>query len=454
MARNSQALGYFNLFSLAAMPNRYPARTPHREWEYDDFLFTTSFAPEKRRMLPFSAIHLGKYGVNWDSRVSGQYKKRERGDETLNGGRPMRDFPANRKGGVAAVLGYFPEGRWQGVTRGFSRVILVDEFRIHPTGGDPMVEADRKVLRRILEKQVSGRKGVEFFGRHTFANVSNIPDRSLSLLYLPGKASPEWLCSVLPHWLPKVREGGVFCGDAYGLPHWPDATYSLAMLLGPPDEMSGDGRWRKRYRARARPLPGEREGNPDENDGIIVLSGGIGSTESLLLSIHSVRKHWAGPVQVWHQGIEDESLRMVCTRLGIEFFPVCSKIRATDEFTSEACQGAGFRRTLILKPGHVLIGNPQFDRGSDREAGNGNVPLLVSRNGDLMTVRPAAFMTGAEFDRTKDETILLRRKGVRRIFLLFSPSPEVIRSLKPTQMRKYSPDPFLPSKSNTTKTAP
>ncbi len=181
VARNSQALGYFNLFSLAAAPNRYPIRTTESMAQHDDYLFTTSFAPGKRRMLPFSALHLGKYGVNWASRVSGQYEKRER-DAALNAGRVKPDFAADQREGVAAVLGYYPEGRWQDVTLGFSRVILTDELRIHALGGDPMVEADRKVLRRIFEKQDFERKGVEFLGSHTVENVAKIPDGSLSLL--------------------------------------------------------------------------------------------------------------------------------------------------------------------------------------------------------------------------------------------------------------------------------
>ena len=303
-------------------------------------------------MLPFSAIHLGKYGVNWHARVSEHFEKRERVAGTRNGGDAVQDFPMGRKEGVAVVLGYFPEGRWQGVTRGFSRVILVDEFRIHSTGGDGMVETDRMILRGILARQVSERREVEFLGAHTVENVAKIPDGSLNLLYLPGEASPAWLCSVLPHWLPKLREGGMICGDAYGLPHWPDATYSLAILLGSPDELAGDGRWRKQYRADARPLRGVRGGNPGEDDGIVVLSGGVGSAESLLLSIHSVRRHWNRPVQVWHQGLEDESLRMVCTRLGDRV--LCGLLQ-------NSCNGGIHKRSVS---GSGFPANSRFETGA------------------------------------------------------------------------------------------
>ena len=199
----------------------------------------------------------------------------------------------------------------------------------------------------------------------------------------------------------------MICGDAYGLPHWPDATYTLAILLGIPDELAKDGCWRKRYRASARPLPRVRGDGSEEGDGIIVLSGGTGSMESLLMSVHSVRKHWSGSIQVWHQGPEDESLRLVCTRLGIEFFPICAKIRATEEFTNEACHGTRFRRTLILKPGQVLIGSPQFENGSDPVVRDRTGPMLVSRTDQIFTLRSGACIAGAEFDETREETILL-----------------------------------------------
>ena len=58
VARNSQAIGYFNLFSLDALPNRYPVRMGKEGSAHDDFLFTTSFLPSTRRVLPFTAIHL------------------------------------------------------------------------------------------------------------------------------------------------------------------------------------------------------------------------------------------------------------------------------------------------------------------------------------------------------------------------------------------------------------
>ncbi len=137
----------------------------------------------------------------------------------------------------AAVIGYFPGGRLQAVTREFSTVYLVDYFCVHVPSGSTMIEGEQSVLRRHFDEQTAGDVRLRNLGVHSVEDVALIADGSLDLLYIPGEVAPEWLSRALPHWLPMMREGGVICGDVYGLPHWPDATYTIALLPGTPERV-------------------------------------------------------------------------------------------------------------------------------------------------------------------------------------------------------------------------
>lgn len=179
-------------------------------------------------------------------------------------------------------MGYFPGGRWREVAAGFERVWLVDHFQVHAASGDAMGEADRAVLRRLFAEEVksigtqasslwggqassvppagggagrmhAGRTGwkpvFHLLGAHSAGNVARIPDGSLDLLYLAGEVAPDWLATALRHWMPKLRDGAVVCGDLFGLPHWREATFSLSLLVGAPDGVAADGFWWKRMSA-------------------------------------------------------------------------------------------------------------------------------------------------------------------------------------------------------------
>lgn len=423
-ARHSQALGYLNLFSLEALPNRYPVRTTEGIWEHDDYLFTESFAPEKRRPLPFTVLHVGKIGANWGGRVTERYVARAAkvdGSGLMGDGcdasavveiHQLSTFN-HQPCRAAAVIGYFPGGRWQEVTRGFGSVVLVDHFGVHSVSGDGMVEADRVALRGIFAREMEGRGGIQMLGAHGVENVGRVADGSLDLLYIPGEVSPESLCTMLPYWLPKLRDGATICGDAYGLPHWPDATYSVALLFGTPEVVGADGHWRKEYRVGARPLPPFCEKDGSERDGLVVVSEGSGAVEALLLTIHSARKHWNGPIQLWRawhgwqRGSEDESLRIVCARLGVEFLPMCGAVPTGRNLVEDACVGAPFARTLVLKPGHLLLGAPQFSGAAGLVAMEEGGPLLVRRDGDSFTVQPGASVGVAAFAGGESESILV-----------------------------------------------
>ena len=391
VARNSQAIGYFNLFSLEALPNRYPVRTGLEGAAHDDFLFTTSFAPGKRRVLPFTAIHLGIYGPNWGGRITPRWETR-RNDEgeaveccdlsqpspsglvrvrlsedsdgslhTDGGGGQVRSPKAGTSSSsprsstpVAAVIGYFPGGGWQEVTRGFFTVYLVDHFCVHVPSGSGMIEGERTVLRRHFDGQTAGDSRLRNLGVHSVDNVNAIPDGSLDLLYIPGEVAPEWLCRALPHWLPKMREGGVICGDVYGLPHWPDATYTIALLLGTPERVE-DGRWWKTFHRERCAVPLVNEG--DGRRAVVFVNTGTGSLEQLSLSLFAARKHWDGWLVVMHHGEENESLRILCARLGVDLVHASlEEMPDWDELLEECAKSPPCPVSMLMLPWHLPAG--------------------------------------------------------------------------------------------------
>ena len=443
-ARNSQALGYFNLFSLAAAPNRYVNRTSEPEWEHDDYLFTTSFSVESRRTLPFTVLHLGKFGVNWHGRLSERYVTRKAGEGIcaskersamarkgaggIGTGRSSllaTSPPPGCGAGTMVMLGFFPGEPLREIAEKFSKIILVDEFRLQACGFDPIVEADRAFLRGLAAEQLKVAQTVELLRAHTTEAVAAIPAKSVDGLFIAGEASAESLCSALPHWLPKLRDGALIFGEAYGLPHFPDATYALTLLVGTPDEISPGGGWRKRYQ-RGQRLAGPIGAQTSATrDGIIIMSGDAEPTEALLMTLYAARKHWHGLVELWHPGAEDVSLRLVCERLQFALISIPAEdygFRSTDNtrgewwkelrtasVDAESCTGfaklvrdvcihSPFERALLLRVGDILIASPRFERAGEVQGEGEMGPLLVTRNADVLAVSSAAFAAGCDYD--------------------------------------------------------
>ena len=90
---------------------------------------------------------------------------------------------------TAAVIGYFPGNRWRDVVKVGAKVWLVDQFQVHAKSGDPVVEADRAVLRGLFEKETAGMSNLTLAGAHGVEELAAIQDDSLDLLYLPGEVA-------------------------------------------------------------------------------------------------------------------------------------------------------------------------------------------------------------------------------------------------------------------------
>jgi hypothetical protein len=352
VSRYSQALGYFNLFAMDASPNRYPPRQAGNIVHHDDWLFTTSFAEANRAILPFTVIHTGPYALNWDGRVSPQFSKNGI-DDGLKSSTDI--FPAAPIGSAAAVIGYFPGGRWLELTQNCSNVYLFDQYAIHATSGDPMVEADRLSLRRLMDIEIADAQNLFLCGSHSVAGLAQIPDGSLDLLYLPGELSSDWLCTALPHWLVKLKNNGVICGDQYGILHWPEATHSIALIFGTP-ETGPAGFWWTRFSTEnwAHMLPPVCRDSA--TDGVCFVNAGGERLQELFLSLYTFRKHWAGAIQVWHHGEESDPLRIACCQLGVELRHVSANAKNPEELLEEACLISPFRCGLFLLPGSLAVG--------------------------------------------------------------------------------------------------
>jgi hypothetical protein len=116
-----------------------------------------------------------------------------------------------------------------------------------------------------------------------------IADRSLDAIYLPGEASVERLAAGLPLWRRKLRQDGVICGDLYGRPHWPEASFAIAQLIGTPDGVAQSGFWHKRIDPAALPAAPETPRTP-----CVVLVNPPGDLERTLVSLHAMRQQWPG----------------------------------------------------------------------------------------------------------------------------------------------------------------
>jgi hypothetical protein len=422
VARNSNIIGYFNLFSLEAAPNRYPARKPRdRGGSHDDYRFAVSFDDDHRQFLPMTVIHAGWPGVNWGGRKAPAY---ERGEPSTSNAQRSTSNEEGAPGGfyqslitdhqspgsAAAMVGYFPGGRWRELAKRFSRVWLVDHFQVHAPSGHPLWEADRTVLRRLFAEETAGMTHLELLRAHSVQNLAKIPDGSLDLLYLPGEVAPDWLTTALRHWRPKLRDGALVCGDLYGLPHWPEATYSLSLLTGAPDGVEADGFWWKRMRVEDWKLaaPEDRDADHSKQDGVVLANRSKETLEKLLLTLHSVSRHWAGPVAVYHWGDEDPSLTIACGRLGVELWNVGEEPEDEDTaaWIEEVAAIQPFRRALLLQPGMIAV-RPLaavFDGSAIIAEETVEMPLLAEREAAPLGVRA---VSAARFSGEAGESPIL-----------------------------------------------
>jgi|GEM_PF-487003 len=384
VSRYSQALGFFNLFHLGTHPNRYPVRKPGLNG-HDDWLFTTSFLEQRRKTLPFTVIHVGPAAENWGGRISKRYHATEEAPAGKATDFPssLVNSPPHPSSSRAAVIGYFPGGKWKALLPVFSQIYLVDHFSIGSISGDPMREADRAVLRKLVSEEIAAAENVTILTPHSISSLAQVPDGSLDVLYFTGEISSDWLCSALPHWLPKLKEHGMICGDLYGLPHWPEATFTIALSLGVPARAAGgDFWWLQRSQIPRKALA--EYSHEDEGDGVVILHVGNDHLDALLLSLYACRQQWKGRIEVWHGGAQDESLRILAAKLEATLRLFCPGTGDIAELLAEAGQSSRFQRSLFLTSGMLPLEPLErvFSEDPMAQSPPPGAPRYVQRQGD------------------------------------------------------------------------
>ncbi len=413
--RHSAVIGYFNLFSLEHTNNRYPETNRPCNGIHDDYLFFDSFGYGNHAVLPLTVIHTGPPSTNWSGRVAGAFVGRLAVQKDCSVIIPVRrvELPAGIDG-TAAVIGYYPGmdlARWAGP---FDRLYLVDHFQVHCPSADPTNEANRQVLRRLWAEEHGTEQRFTLLGVHSARNIDQIPDNSLDLLYLSGEVTPDWLVPALPHWERKLKDGAIVCGDLFGLPHWPDSTYAISLMIGVPDFVAASGFWWTRVQAKhlhcgtALTKPDNSPGSPvpcndrhrgllhiacDGKRGIVYINVGAEHLATLLISMYSLRQHWTGAIAIYHWGEDQQSLRIAAARCAVMLYEVGS-----DTLYTEDILNARLEEVLAISPSDKAIYLPSatvvtgpveklFEPADGQAKLEASRPLLASRSGGAVAIR-------------------------------------------------------------------
>jgi hypothetical protein len=288
---------------------------------HDDSCFTELFPANLRRTLSMSALHAGAPGVNWNSRASTNYSSTtlpvERHDLSTDLANVLDQNYCNSSF-TAVMIGYYPGGLASQLARRAKRLYMIDQFRIHHDTSNPMLRADRATLRACLNEELDTFGTAVFLGAHSADNIATISDGSVDFLYLTGAIPSvcETLIEALPKWLPKLSQDAIICGDSFAHSEWATGVTALFWLFGKPDHVETSGFWWKRLTPEIRNLHRRSDPTPDEKqNGVILVHVKEGDIEPLLLSIHSARAHWDGPIKVYYRGKDADPLRLACWRL-------------------------------------------------------------------------------------------------------------------------------------------
>src|SRR4030095_15193792 len=99
--------------------------------------------------------------------------------------------------GRIAIVGYYPGMQVNKWLPNCDHVDLIDQFQIHVPSADPLVEADRSVLRALWDGETRGLDNLYQLGPHGTTALAKIPPRSIDTIYFPGENSPHCLVSYL-----------------------------------------------------------------------------------------------------------------------------------------------------------------------------------------------------------------------------------------------------------------
>lgn len=312
-------IGYFNLFHLSQQHNRYPEDTSDDASTYD-LIFSDLYPAARRRYLPFVCLHAGDTTQNWRGRTT---------DPFLNGP-ALRPAHANSTEEIAVLFGgpgthAVQMGCFRGepggtLARHFDRVTVIDHWGLTARAVSQPMEIDLNILCARYREETAGLSNVTPPLEHSDEVLTAIPDRSVDLLWLTAEPEYDFLLKLLPAWLKKLKPGGGIAGGFHDPELLPGPSRLIHLLLGAPDQSFPDMQWVKRiadpesFLQRLLPPPA-----PHTERGVVYVASGEPDVESLLVSLHSLQRHWQGPVCVINAGDESPSLCLACARLGVMF---------------------------------------------------------------------------------------------------------------------------------------
>lgn len=400
LQRNSQPIGYFNLFHLEHYPNRYPTSPITRNGVHDDWLFTESFPTHLRQVIPLTAIHTGPINSNWTTRVSAPFAQEKQSEDI----EILQVLPQHiKRESTLAVLGYYPGGKWLTLADGFRHTYLVDHYKIHTDSKSAILDADRSTLRSLLQRDVSLLKNTTYLA-HSVQDLEKIDDRSIDVLYLTGEVLFDWLSHALPYWNTKLKSGAIICGDLYGLPEWPNSTRTVCLLLGTPQRVTSDGFWSVVYTPPEETLAFEASFAASENLAVVIVCHEKDDFQLLNTTLYSLRQHWTGETRLFHWGKEDPSLHILCSLLNIKLQPIDIPPGITSErdvLFKESSSIHPFQKAIFLFPGIVVTG-PIFNLFGPRpltDFTEPSSPQLVSLSGGKMLFSPLVCASASSYSR-------------------------------------------------------
>lgn len=345
-------IGYFNLFHLAQKQNRYPEHTSDDASSYDVH-FSESFPAAQRHYLPIVCLHAGDTSQNWRGRTSDPFF--ENGDQLHDTAPDSTAEIAARLGGPgthAVQIGCYRGGTSRTLAEHFARVTVIDHWGLGARAIAPALAADLAILASRYTAETAGLTNLSPPLEHSAETLAAIPDASLDALWLTNEPEYDFLLDLLPAWLPKLKPGGAIAGGFYDPQLLPGPSRLVEFLIGPPDKTFADMQWCRRIAdpaaLLARNFPPAPEHAPR---GVVYVATDEADVDPLLVSLHTLRRHYAGPVCILCAGDEIPALRLAATRLGIGFrnVPAVSDILPHELLTLHALDWSPFTETIFLE---------------------------------------------------------------------------------------------------------
>ena len=185
-----------------------------------------------------------------------------------------------------------------------------------------------------------------------------------------------------------------------------------SLLLGVPDGVTAAGFWWKRMRAVDwRFVPPVEAGDFSTQDGVVLVSRSKKMLEKLLLTLHTTRREWPGPLAVYHWGDEDPSLTIACGRMGVKLWNVgeVPEGEEAESWLADVAAVQPFRRALILQPGMLAVGSLEGAFAVNQATPNEKEvpPLLAIRDKAQSQVTAVAAVRAEDYQGSAGEPAVL-----------------------------------------------